>query len=304
MIRRFIVAIVCLLALSSCQKKVYLFSSFREPATDGLHLAYSYDGYHWKDFDTTFIKPSVDSNVMRDPSIAQGPDGTFHLVFTSAWKGTKTFGYASSKDLIHWSTQRAVPVMDYEPTTVNVWAPELFYDDEAKDFIIIWASTVPFHFQKGQEDENNNHRIYYTTTKDFQSFTPTKLFYDPGFSVIDCEIVKRAKNDYVLVLKDNTRPARNIKVAFATNALGPYSKASEAFSPSFTEGPTVAKVKDGYLIYYDQYRDKIFGAMKTTDFKTFTDATKEVSLPKGHKHGTVFMVKKKVLKNLLKQTKR
>ena len=28
--------------------------------------------------------------------------------------------------------------------------------------------------------------------------------------------------------------------------------------------------------------------MKTKDFKTFTDVTKEVSLPQGHKHGTIF----------------
>ena len=60
--------------------------------------------------------------------------------------------------------------MKYEPTTVNVWAPELFYDDEKDQFIIIWASTVPFRFAKGQEDENNNHRMYYTTTKDFKTF--------------------------------------------------------------------------------------------------------------------------------------
>jgi hypothetical protein len=106
----------------------------------------------------------------------------------------------------------------------------------------------------------------------------------------------------VLVLKDNTRPARNIKVAFASSPLSPYSNASESFTPSFTEGPTVAKVSDGYLVYYDQYRDKIYGAMKTKDFKTFTDATKEVSLPQGHKHGTIFKVKKKILTNLLQQT--
>jgi hypothetical protein len=43
---------VCLLfliasiLLTSCQKQAYLFTSFREPATDGLHLAYSNDGYH------------------------------------------------------------------------------------------------------------------------------------------------------------------------------------------------------------------------------------------------------------------
>jgi hypothetical protein len=294
--------LICAGLLSSCSRKVYLFSTFHEPATEGLRLAYSKDGYHWTDLDTTFLKPAVDSNVMRDPSIVQGPDGTFHLVFTSAWKGTKTFGYARSKDLIHWSEQRSIPVMQNEPTTVNVWAPELFYDEVQKQFIIIWASTVPFRFPKGQEDENSNHRMWYTTTKDFQTFSDTKLFLDPGFSVIDCGIVKRGRNDYVLVLKDNTRPARNIKVAFAANPLGPYTKASEAFSPSFTEGPTVAKLGEDYLIYYDQYRDKIFGAMKTKDFKTFTDVTKEVSLPKGHKHGTIFMVKKKVLTSLLQQT--
>jgi hypothetical protein len=290
--------------LVSCNSKAYLFSTFREPATAGLRLAHSYDGYHWTDFDTTFLKPTVDSNVMRDPSIAQGPDGTYHLVFTSAWKGSKTFGYASSKDLIHWSEERSIPVMQHEPTTVNVWAPELFYDDENKQFIIFWASTIPFRFEKGQEDEDNNHRMYYTITKDFKTFSETKLFLDPGFSVIDCVIVKRGKNDYVLVLKDNTRPNRNIKVAFAGNPLGPYTKASEAFTPNFTEGPTVAKVGDDYLIYYDQYRDKIYGAMKTRDFKTFTDITKEVSLPRGHKHGTIFEVKKKTVKHLLKAVKK
>jgi hypothetical protein len=193
--------------------------------------------------------------------------------------------------------------MQHEPTTVNVWAPELFYDDESDQFLVIWASTVPFRFPKGQEDENNNHRMYYVTTKDFKTFSEAKLFLDPGFSVIDCVIVKRAKNDYVLVLKDNTRPNRNIKVAFAGNPLGPYSKASEPFSPLFTEGPTVAKVKDDYIIYYDQYREKIYGAMKTKDFKTFTDVTKEVSLPQGHKHGTVFSIQASKLKKLIAEVK-
>lgn len=301
MLKRNIIFILSFLILVSCTRKAYLFSTFREPATEGLRLAYSYDGYRWKDFDTTFLKPTVDSNVMRDPSIVQGPDGRYHLVFTSAWKGSKSFGYASSWDLIHWSEEKSIPAMQNEPTTVNVWAPGLFYDDEGKQFIIVWASTIPFRFPKGQEDENNNHRLYYTTTKDFKTFSETKLFLDPGFSVIDGEIVKRGRNDYVLVIKDNTRPNRNIKVAFANNPLGPYSKASEPLTPNFTEGPTVAKVGDDYLIYYDQYRDKIFGAMKTKDFKTFTDVTKEVSLPQGHKHGTILVVKKRTVKHLLKQ---
>lgn len=284
--------------LTSCAKKVYMFTGFHEPANAGLRLLYSHDGYKWTDLDTTFLKPLVGDSVMRDPSIVQGPDGTFHLVWTSSWKGNKGFGYASSKDLIHWSGEQLIDVMKNEPTTVNVWAPELFYDDEEKQFIIIWASTIPFRFAKGIEDEDNNHRMYYTTTKDLKKFSDTKLFLDPGFSVIDCVIIKRGKDDYVLVLKDNTRPNRNIKIAFSKNPLGPYSKPSEAFTPGYTEGPAVAKVKDDYIIYYDQYREKIFGAMKTKDFKTFTDVTKVVNVPAGHKHGTIFKVNKKVLKEI------
>ncbi len=276
----------------------YMFTSFKEPATEGLRFLYSYDGYHWTRIDTTFLKPMISDKVMRDPSIVQGPDGTFHLVWTSAWKGNKGFGYSSSKDLIHWSDQRLIDVMKNEPTTVNVWAPELLYDDENKQFIIIWASTISRRFPRGIEEEDNNHRMYYTSTKDFNTFSETRLFLDPGFSVIDCVIVKRGKGDYVLVLKDNTRPNRNIKIAFANNPFGPYTKASEPFTPNFTEGPAVAKVGNEYLIYYDQYRDKIYGAMQTKDFISFTDITKQISVPEGHKHGTIFTTKKKTLKKL------
>ena len=142
--------------------------------------------------------------------------------------------------------------------------------------------------------------MYYTITKNFKTFSDTKLFRDPGFSVIDCVYVKRDKNDYVLVIKDTTRPNRNIKVAFADNPLDMYSTPSAPFTPNFTEGPTVAKVKDDYLVYYDQYRDKIYGAMKTKDFKSFADITKEVSVPRDHKHGTIFLSNKKIVKGLLK----
>jgi len=296
----FIILLVLLLTSCAAKKDVYLFTSFHEPATDGLRLLYSFDAYHWTDLNHSFLKPEVGDKVMRDPSITQGPDGVFHFVWTSAWKGNSGFGYAESKDLIHWSEQKVINVMANEPTTVNVWAPEVFYDDEGQQFIIVWASTIPGRFPIGTETDTNNHRLYYTVTKDFKTFSESKLFYDPGFSAIDAEITKRAKNDYVMVVKDNTRLNRNIKVAFANSALGPYTKASEPFTGNFTEGPTVAKAGDNYLIYYDAYREKIFGAVSTKDFKTFTNITKQVNVPEGHKHGTIFKTTKKVL-NKLKQ---
>jgi predicted GH43/DUF377 family glycosyl hydrolase len=291
-----------LIFLASCNSKAYLFTSFHEPADRGLRMLYSYDGYKWNDLDTVLLQPQVgNQKVMRDPSMVQGPDGTFHLVWTSSWRGDKGFGYASTKDLIHWSEQKLISVMDHEPTTVNVWAPELFYDDEQKQYIIIWASCIPGRFEKGIEEDSNNHRMYYTITKDFKTFSKTKLFFDPGFSVIDVVIVKRAAKDYVLVLKDNTRPERNIKVAFADDPLGPWKNVSKPFTDNFTEGPAVVKVKDEWLIYYDSYRKKIYETSATKDFINFENITNKTKVPEGHKHGTIVTVKMKIVRQLVKE---
>lgn len=300
-------AFIALLGLSACQtepeKELYLFSTFREPATEGLYLAYSEDGYRWNDLGGAWLAPEVgQQKVMRDPSVVQGPDGTYHLVWTSSWRGDLGFGHASSKDLMNWSEEEFVPVMT-DTSTVNVWAPELFYDDVDERFIIIWASTIPFKYEKGEEEEKNNHRMYYTTTRDFKEFTETKLFLEPGFSVIDAVIVKRAAQEYVLVLKDNTRPMRNLKVAFGTSPLGPWENISEPFTGFLTEGPTVVKVNDAYLIYYDDYGNKKYGCSRTTDFKTFENISDEVSLPEGHKHGTIFKAKQSVVDALIQTAK-
>ena len=294
---------LCAALLAACggnPKGVYMFTSFHEPADEGLRLLYSYDGRQWDSVGGIFLAPTLGSRVMRDPSMVRAKDGTFHLVWTCGWQGDKGFGYASSKDLITWSEPQLIPVMEHEPTAVNVWAPELFYDDEADRFIIIWATTIPYRFERGIEEERNNHRMYYTTTRDFKAFSEAQLFLDPGFSVIDAVIVKRAKGDYVLVLKDNTRPERNLRVAFADSPLGEYSAPGKPFTQQFTEGPSVLKLGDEYYIYFDAYREMIYGAAKTKDFEAFTDATSEVSLPKGHKHGTIFMADEKVLRGLLK----
>lgn len=292
--------------LSSCgthkqqneEKEVYIFTSFHEPATEGLRFLYSYDGYAWDSISGVFLQPELGDKLMRDPSIVVGPDGTFHLVWTCSWTNEQGFGYASSKDLKDWTTQRKIPVMEFDTTTVNTWAPEIFYDDVNDDFIVVWASTIPFKFEKGIEDERNNHRLYYTRTKDFHDFSKAEPLYDPGYSSIDAVIVKRDTDDYVLVFKDNTRPERNILSAFGKTAVGPYGNPTEKFSDEFTEGPTVVKVGDDWLIYFDSYKKGTYEAVSTKDFKTYTDISDEISIPKGHKHGTIFKVKESVLNNL------
>ena len=42
--------------------------------------------------------------------------------------------------------------------------------------------------------------------------------------------------------------------------------------------------------------------MRTKDFKNFTDITNDVSVPAGHKHGTIFKAPESVVKTLLKMS--
>lgn len=302
------------LAMCSCNQQgagnetgddLYMFTSFHEPADEGLRFLYSEDGIHWDSIAGTWLAPTLGDSIMRDPSIVVGPDSTFHLVWTIAWKGDTGFGYSSSRDLVNWSEQRRIPAMDSVASTQNLWAPELFYDDVKGQYMVVYASCVPdAGFNVGIEEEKNNHRLYYVTTKDFTTFSDPKLFYEPGFSCIDATLVKRGPEDYVMVVKDNTRPNRNIKVAFAKDAEGPYTAASEPFTESFTEGPSVAKVGDEYYIYYDTYRKFIYSAHKTSDFKTFTDVTDSISVPSGHKHGTIFRAPRSVVEKLIEARKK
>jgi hypothetical protein len=235
--------------------------------------------------------------------MVQDKKGIFHLVWTSSWRGDLGFGYAASKDLLHWSSQQFIPVMQNEPTTVNVWAPEFFYDEKQNDYKIIWASCIPGRYEKGMEADSNNHRLYVTATKDFVNFSAAKLFFDPGYSVIDATVIKIKNKEYVMVYKDNTRPERNIKLAFAKTLSGPWEYSPKAVTEKFTEGPTVVKVKNGWLVYYDAYQNKKYGASFTKNFQAFTDAGNLIEMPANHKHGTILKIKKKLLTRIKRNLK-
>jgi beta-xylosidase len=126
---------------------------------------------------------------MRDPCIIRGADNLFHMVWTVSWND-RGIGYASSKDLVHWSEQQYIPVMEKEDSARNAWAPEITYDAANKEYMIYWATTIRGKYPSDPGVEAGyNHRIYYTTTKDFENIYPTKMLYDKGFNVIDATIV-------------------------------------------------------------------------------------------------------------------
>ncbi|GAA4203063.1 hypothetical protein GCM10022289_18740 [Pedobacter jeongneungensis] len=294
-------------AHAQSEKEIYLFAYFKGNGEDGLHLAYSTDAYKWTALknDQSFLTPMVSKDkLMRDPCIIRGADGLFHMVWTVSWKD-RGIGYASSKDLIHWSEQQFLPVMIKEGGARNTWAPEITYDNRTKTYMIYWATTIKDKFNEtaSTEESGYNHRIYYVTTKDFKTYSETKLLYDPGFNVIDATIIKEGSG-FVMFLKDETRePAqKNIKMAYAGQLIGPYSKAGSAITGNYwAEGPTTLKKDHTWMVFFDKYRDHQYGAIQSVDLKNWTDVSEKISLPKGLRHGTIVTIKAKELKELLNQ---
>lgn len=288
--------------------RAYLFSYFTGE-NDGLHLAYSYDALNWTEIaDRIWLTPKVGKDrLMRDPSIVQSPDGTFHMVWTSGWYDGY-IGYASTRDFVHWSEQKRIDVMADEPTSLNAWAPEVTYDEDSGTYYIYWASTIPgrhSYVPVSGEEKDWNHRLYYTTTKDFKTFSKTRIFYNPDFSVIDGALIKsRKKKDWILVLKnENSSPAeKNIRVVRSRKiSKGITGTASAPITGDYwAEGPAPLYVGDTLYVYFDKYTQGKFGAVRSTDDgNTWSDISDMVRFPKNARHGTAVQVSRDFIRQLM-----
>jgi hypothetical protein len=281
----------------------YLFAYFIGNGEDGLHFAASTDGYRWETLrgGTSFLTPTVGKfKLMRDPCLLRGPDSRWHMVWTNGWTGN-SIGYASSADLVHWSPQRELGVMAHEPEVLNAWAPEIVWDETRGEYVIFWSSTIPGRFPQTDisGDGKYNHRIYATTTKDFTTFTPTRLFYDPGFSVIDATFLRTKDGDW-LVVKDETKipVKKHLRLARAAHGVqGPFEPLGEPISPPglWTEGPTALQVGEDVVLYYDAYTTKHYGALRSRDMVHWDDVTARMNFPdegtpRRLRHGTVVQV--------------
>ena len=280
--------------MNASTNPVYLFSYFKGHG-DGLHLAWSEDGYRWKALnnDRPFLFPEVGpEKLMRDPFLLLGYDGVFHLVWTAGWRG-KGIGYASSRDLIKWSAQRWLGVMEHEQGALNCWAPEIFYDECENRYLIYWASTIPGKFPETDHvgDEGLNHRMYCVTTRDFETFEHPRLFFDGGFNVIDATLIKDDAR-YLLFLKDETsRPCqKNIRFS-VSDSLSGFKQVSAPITGAFwAEGPAVLRLPDKWIVYFDKYKLHTMGAVASADLDHWYDISGQVHFPEGTQHGTVLRV--------------
>ena len=284
---KLLLALFCATVLHA--EQWYLFAYFKDPGSSGVYFALSNDGYHYTPLNdgNPVVPPAQKGELMRDPFITRGPDKQFHMVWTWEWRDTK-IGYAHSADLVHWSEQMEVPLMKDIAGTRNTWAPEIYWDAPKKAWEIIWSSTIG----GTSSDKVLDNRIYSSLTKDFREFSKPQLFFDPGYNVIDATILQ-TKGKFYLVFKDE-RPEplkKFMKIAEGPTVEGPWSKISEEFTESWTEGPSALQVGDGYIVYFDRYRDpKRYEAVASKDLAIWTSITDKISFPPGCKHGSFLKI--------------
>ncbi len=265
----------------------YLFAGFKGNGEDGVYFAISSDGWQWELLNAgrPVVKVEKAGELMRDPQLARGPNGDFHLVWTWSWNVPALLGHATSRDLVNWSGHQALDVMAAQPGTKNVWAPEAHYEADRKRWLLIWSSTA------GGAAERD-HRIWSATTVDFSTVSAPKLLFDPGFSVIDGTLLRARGKNFLIFKDEREQPLRKfIQYVSGPSMEGPWGAISAPVTEAWNEGPSALRVGDEYRIYFDHYRKpQHYGVAVSKDMAHWTDETARLRFPEGLRHGSFLAI--------------
>lgn len=247
----------------------------------GARLAVSRDGIHWTPVNrgAPVVRP-FRGEIVRDPSILRGKDGVYHMVWTTGWTGHE-IGHASSRDLVHWTDQRKIPVMA-GTNAGHTWAPELFFDDGTDSYLISWCS------------DGTPWAIYYVTTKDFKTFSERRILFTNGGmgggkagdqAPIDPFILKQSPGKYLLFYKkDDNTGVPTLFFRWGTSPTGPWGEEKGPITPSTgDEGPSVVRVGDEFRVYTDPFESEFMYMYRSKDLKTWKRVVTDLRMS----HGTV-----------------
>jgi hypothetical protein len=271
-------------------------------SVEKLHFALSTDGRHWTPLAGN---EPVWGQQLRDPFIQRAPDGVWHLMGTGRAAGDPRNQrrpvclHATSRDLVTWDTVESLPLMEggkgpdgKRPR--NIWAPEWFLDAKTGEFFLFWSSSFE---DAGWKDS----RLWFCRTKDWKSFTPAKVLFDPDYSVIDGTL-REVDGLYYLFHKEEefgerTGERRAIRLATSKSLEGPYEVHEGPLNrgqivPTITEGCSVMPdpLGSGWLLLYDYCMTNRFGASSSPDLKEWK-VVDDVTFPPDARHGSVFKLK-------------
>jgi Glycosyl hydrolases family 43 len=275
---------------------IYVLSYFTT-VDEALHLALSTDGRRFIPLDAgrPVLRGTVGSRRLRDPYLGLGPGGVFHLLATDGWTSPNVV-HATSPDLVTWSEQELIPVMAGVDGAHNSWAPEFFLDPSTGAYHLIWSSVVDPQIpaeDRDWETAGQDHRIWHCTTRDFVSFSPAELFFDPGYSVIDATVAHDGGR-FLMAFKDErgvndlATDHKHILITTFTHPGGAFTAPVGPVSPAAVEGPAFLRHGDEWVLLFDHFLEDRYGAVVSSDGVRWEPT--EVDLPPGARHASVLTV--------------
>ncbi len=301
---------------------VFILPYFLGNGETGIYFAFSRDGLHFEWLnDGNVVMPAPkweEESLTRDPSIVFR-DGVFHMAWTTSWNSL-SIGYSSSTDLKTWTPPQRITIWQDRTDVKNTWAPELHWDPDEKEYIVIWSSTTleEINDDDGSSDgHGHDHRTYVARTTDFREWTKPELFFspEPEHSVIDPFLAHDDRNTaepaddrWIMVIKNELAPdlgGKNLRLTFSQRMQGPYDTtlgppivgAGTDIVDQMGEGPSLFKRGTTWHLYWDAPNSPFSYCLATSpDLTTWTDRSADMSLPtKKMRHGTVLVVPEEVL---------
>jgi hypothetical protein len=89
-------------------------------------------------------------------------------------------------------------------------------------------------------------------------------------------------------------------MAVGDSPEGPFGPPGPPFTRAWVEGPTTLPLGDQFIVYFDCYRDQVYGAVTSKDLVHWQDVSDRLVMPAGAHHGAALEVPAAVLAPLLK----
>ncbi|MBN8882025.1 MAG: glycoside hydrolase family 43 protein [Salana multivorans] len=186
----------------------YLLVHFVEDAREHrekiyLSLSVGDDPLRWRRLagGEAILESTSGTTGVRDPHLVRRHDGTgFHILATDLrvwadgpeidWSrlsrhGSRDLVVWDSPDLLAWSEPRYVTVAP--PEAGMAWAPEAHHDESSGEYLVYWSSKLFAPDDPGHDGESHS-RILVSRTRDFVTFSPARVYLDPGEEVIDMTV--------------------------------------------------------------------------------------------------------------------
>jgi signal transduction histidine kinase len=173
--------------------------------------------------------------------------------------------------------------MTNQPSTLNCSTPRIFRDDRNDEYLITWSSTVTE--SGGGINATNHNQIFCTRTRDFETFTKSSLFYDPGVGATYAALVSES-NRYHLFFTDDV--ANRVRMAAAESLAGPFGPPSPPIAPDFAWGPMPFWLGGRLVVAFCGSWD--YGAVRTDDLRRWENILPGLLLPRGIGSGAIMEV--------------